>query len=64
MKFLQTLGPIITRPAPLFSWHEIDYSHAQEARSTRATVEAVNSLFDQIARENLNVALERGAVRT
>ena len=75
MKFLQTqtglistkrlvrIGPINTRPAPIPSWHEIDYVHGLEARSTRATAEAVNNLFDQIARENLNAALERATAR-
>ena len=75
MKFIQTqiglitqstrvrIGPINIRPAPIPSWHDVDYAHGNEARSTRATAEAINNFFDQIARENLNAALERATAR-
>jgi hypothetical protein len=70
MKFLQTqtsgllaakhivlIGAINTRSAGN-SYHEIDYAHGGEAKSTRATAEAVNNFFDEIARANLQKALK------
>jgi hypothetical protein len=56
-KHLVRIGNINHRPAPIPAWHEIDYNHSGEAKSTRATAESVNLFFDAIARRNLNSAL-------
>jgi hypothetical protein len=40
-KHIVRIGPLETRPNTDRTWHEIDYVHGGEARSTTATADAV-----------------------
>jgi hypothetical protein len=47
-KHIVRIGAINTRQLPIQSFHEIDYAHGGEARSTTATADAVEILLGEM----------------